>query len=123
MVGFAVLQGPLAHLKHITSPERLPFSGAYFGSLALTLYFAIARQAYLPTLICAIVQCAALVTYFLSNFPGGTTTLIFGARMATRGAGAVSGFLLCSRPTRLRADWPPFSCPVPPRLRSLPSPF
>jgi uncharacterized membrane protein len=87
---FAVLQGPLAHLKHITSAERLPFTGAYLGSLALTLYFAIGRQSYLPTLICALVQCAALVSYFLAYFPGGWQTLSFGARMATRGASSVS---------------------------------
>ena len=37
-------------LKHITSAERLPFSLAYFGSLALTLYFSIgvSRQLYSP---------------------------------------------------------------------------
>lgn len=28
-------------LKHIMSKERLPFSVAYFGSLGLTLYFAL----------------------------------------------------------------------------------
>ncbi len=28
-------------LKHIFSPERLPFSLTYFGSLALTIYFAV----------------------------------------------------------------------------------
>ncbi|KAL8291409.1 hypothetical protein RQP46_002387 [Phenoliferia psychrophenolica] len=87
MVGFAVLQGPLAHLKHILTAERLPFTGAYFGSLALTLYFALARRAYLPTLICAIIQCAALVSYFVAYFPGGWQTLSFGGRMAMRGAG------------------------------------
>jgi hypothetical protein len=38
---FALLQGPIAHIKHILSPERLPFSAAYFGSLGLTLFFAV----------------------------------------------------------------------------------
>ncbi|SCZ94637.1 BZ3500_MvSof-1268-A1-R1_Chr12-3g04013 [Microbotryum saponariae] len=89
MVGFAILQGPLAHLKHICNAERLPFTGAYFGSLFLTLYFAIGRQAYLPTLILAIVQCAALVSYFVAYFPGGMQTLQFGSRMALRGAGSL----------------------------------
>lgn len=59
MGGFAVLQGPWnrtffaasrnhllmdpppVDLKHIMSKERLPFSVAYFGSLGLTLYFAL----------------------------------------------------------------------------------
>ncbi|CAJ0905951.1 9592_t:CDS:1, partial [Entrophospora sp. SA101] len=38
---FALLHGPMAYLKHVTSRERLPFSIAYFGSLVATLYFAI----------------------------------------------------------------------------------
>lgn len=92
MVSFAILQGPLAHLKHILTPERLPFTGAYVGSLALTLYFAVARQSYLPTLICAIVQCGALISYFVAYFPGGWQTLSFGARMATRGASSVCSY-------------------------------
>lgn len=41
MLGFAILAGPIAHLKHITSKERLPFTAAWLGSLALTLFFAI----------------------------------------------------------------------------------
>jgi hypothetical protein len=47
MVGFAILQGPLAHLKHIFSTERLPFTAAYLGSLGFTLYFALAVR-FLP---------------------------------------------------------------------------
>lgn len=27
--------------RHLLSTERLPFTGAYFGSIALTLYFAL----------------------------------------------------------------------------------
>lgn len=41
MLGFAILSGPMAHLKHIVGKERLPFTAAYLGSLALTLYFAL----------------------------------------------------------------------------------
>ncbi|CAG8637482.1 12790_t:CDS:2, partial [Cetraspora pellucida] len=38
---FALLHGPLAHLQHIFSRERLPFTIAYLGSMVATLYFAI----------------------------------------------------------------------------------
>ena len=38
---FAVLIGPVNHIKHLCQRERLPFSAAYIGSLALTLYFAL----------------------------------------------------------------------------------
>jgi len=33
--------GPWTYAKHLTSGARLPFTAAYFGSIALTLYFAI----------------------------------------------------------------------------------
>ena len=38
---FSVLVGPINHIKHLVSKERLPFSAVYFSSLALTLYFAL----------------------------------------------------------------------------------
>jgi hypothetical protein len=38
---FAVLAGPINHLKHLMSPERLPFTVAYLGSLSLTIYFSV----------------------------------------------------------------------------------
>jgi Got1/Sft2-like family len=38
---FAALQGPVPYIKHLVSPTRLPFTAAYFGSLGLTLYFAV----------------------------------------------------------------------------------
>ncbi|GAA5899645.1 hypothetical protein JCM6882_001174 [Rhodosporidiobolus microsporus] len=89
MVGFAVLQGPLAHLKHIFTPDRLPFTLAYFGSLVATLFFALVKHSYLATLICGLIQLAALIFYFVSYFPGGFQTLQFGSRMALRGAGSL----------------------------------
>ncbi|KIJ30194.1 hypothetical protein M422DRAFT_234961 [Sphaerobolus stellatus SS14] len=41
MFGFAVLSGPITHLKHLFSKERLPFTFAYFGSLGFTIYFSV----------------------------------------------------------------------------------
>lgn len=38
---FSVLIGPINHIKHLVSKERLPFSAVYLGSLGLTLYFAL----------------------------------------------------------------------------------
>ncbi|GAA5948667.1 hypothetical protein JCM10213_004374, partial [Rhodosporidiobolus nylandii] len=69
MVGFAVLSGPLPHLRHIFSKDRLPFTAAYFGSLFLTLFFALVKHSYLATLLCGLIQLAALVSYFVSYFP------------------------------------------------------
>lgn len=42
---FAVLSGPINHLKHLAAPERLPFSAAYIGSLIATLYFSVVVRA------------------------------------------------------------------------------
>lgn len=38
---FAVLIGPINHIKHLLSKERLPFTVAYLASLGLTLYFSV----------------------------------------------------------------------------------
>ncbi|KAI0085601.1 SFT2-domain-containing protein [Irpex rosettiformis] len=89
MFGFAVLIGPLAHIKHLISRERLPFSVAYLSSLGLTLYFSLGAHSYLGSLICAIVQVIALLSYIVAYFPGGTQTLRFGGQMALRGAGSL----------------------------------
>lgn len=35
------LMGPFVYMRHLISGSRLPFTAAYFGSIALTLYFAI----------------------------------------------------------------------------------
>ncbi|KAH9929473.1 ER-to-golgi vesicle protein transport Sft2 [Fomitopsis serialis] len=92
MFGFSVLIGPINHLKHLVSKERLPFSCAYIGSLALTLYFSLGPHSYLGSLIGAIIQVVALVSYVLAYFPGGVTTLRFGGQMALRGAGNLLPF-------------------------------
>ncbi|KZS88761.1 SFT2-domain-containing protein [Sistotremastrum niveocremeum HHB9708] len=89
MFGFAVLVGPWNHIKHLLSKERLPFSAAYFASLGLTLYFSLGLKSYLGSLISAIVQVVALVSYVAAYFPGGTQTLRFGGALALRGAGSL----------------------------------
>jgi len=89
MFGFAVLVGPITHLKHLLSKERLPFSAAYIASLALTIYFSVSVKSYLGSLISAVVQVASLVAYVLAYFPGGITTLRFGSSMILRGASSI----------------------------------
>jgi len=89
MIGFGILSGPVAHLKHLFSKERIPFTGAYFGSLGLTLYFSLGAQSYMGTLVAAVVQVAALLAYFMAYFPGGMTTLRFAGSMGLRGASSL----------------------------------
>ncbi|KAG8883770.1 protein transport protein sft2, partial [Tulasnella sp. 331] len=92
MFGFAVLSGPINHLKHLAAPERLPFSVAYVGSLVATIYFSVGRTSYIGSIIGAIVQIIALITYIAAYFPGGTQTIRFGGQMLLRGAGSALPF-------------------------------
>ncbi|PKI83664.1 hypothetical protein MVES1_002461 [Malassezia vespertilionis] len=86
MVGFAVLSGPMAHFRHLTSPERLPFSIAYISSMIGTLYFALGPQWRLVTFLFAIIQIVALLFYLAAYFPGGVTTLRYAGTLFTRGS-------------------------------------
>jgi hypothetical protein len=104
--------GPIAYVRHLLSGPRLPFTAAYFGSIALTLYFAVGVRPPPPpsfvmdcmlidrkqlqksflTLFAAIFQLVALIWYLVSYFPMGSTGLQFMGRFGVqRVAGWVSG--------------------------------
>jgi len=87
LASFAVVMGPWAYVQHLASGPRLPFTGAYFGSLGLTMYFSIGLHSTFLTLISALIQIACLVWYLVSYFPMGSSGLrmatTFGARRAT----------------------------------------
>lgn len=62
------MMGPMAYVQHLLSGPRLPFTGAYLGSMALSLYFAIGvsqKKQYFPGRIFATVMCALLLTSIL----------------------------------------------------------
>ncbi|PLN76380.1 SFT2-domain-containing protein [Aspergillus taichungensis] len=80
LLSWAVLMGPLVYAKHLVSGSRLPFTAAYFGSIAMTLFFAIGLHSTFLTLISSIFQLAALVWYLVSYFPMGSTGLQFMGR-------------------------------------------
>ncbi|KAL8970208.1 MAG: hypothetical protein Q9197_003939 [Variospora fuerteventurae] len=75
--------GAMQYAQHLISGPRLPFTAAYFGSITLTLVFAIKLQNTILTLFSAIVQLVALVWYLVSYFPMGGTGLRFAARFGT----------------------------------------
>ncbi|KAL8936544.1 MAG: hypothetical protein Q9211_004133 [Gyalolechia sp. 1 TL-2023] len=83
LASWAVLMGPVQYAQHLISGPRLPFTAAYFGSIALTLIFAIKLQSTILTLLSSLVQLAALVWYLVSYFPMGGTGLRFAARFGT----------------------------------------
>lgn len=49
---FSVLIGPINHIKHLVSKDRLPFSIVYLASLGLTLYFALGVRSVSLSLRC-----------------------------------------------------------------------
>lgn len=80
LLSWAVLQGPITYAQHLISGPRLPFTAAYFGSIALTLYFSLGLRSTFLTFLAAIVQLVCLVWYLVSYFPMGSTGLRFAAR-------------------------------------------
>lgn len=86
LASFAAVMGPWVYVKHLASPPRLPFTAAYFGSIALTFYFSMGLHSTVLTLISAIIQIVCLLWYLVSYFPMGTSGLRlatnFGARQA-----------------------------------------
>ncbi|KAJ0424619.1 Got1/Sft2-like family-domain-containing protein [Aspergillus carlsbadensis] len=84
LLSWAVLMGPVIYAKHLVSGPRLPFTAAYFGSIALTLYFAIGLHSTFLTLISSIFQLAALLWYVVSYFPMGSSGLQFMGRFGAQ---------------------------------------
>lgn len=41
LASFAAVMGPMAYVQHLLSGPRLPFTGAYFGSIIMTFIFAL----------------------------------------------------------------------------------
>ncbi|KAI8369295.1 Got1/Sft2-like family-domain-containing protein [Radiomyces spectabilis] len=89
LVSIAMLRGPMAHLKHMMSIERAPFTITYLGTMALTLYFSLGPHNYILTILFAIIQLIALVWYFGSYIPGGVATLRYGTAYIGRRAASV----------------------------------
>lgn len=84
----AILRGPRALGAAVLEPARLPFTGAYVASLALTLYATVIASSYLLVLLSVFVQVCALA-YFASSFvPGGTAGMNSVSRFALSAAHA-----------------------------------
>ena len=74
---FSFLWGPWAHLTHMLSLQRIPFTIAYVSTLLLTLYAAVGLHSTPLTLLFGILQLLALLWYTCSYVPGGTSGLLF----------------------------------------------
>ncbi|KAF2003338.1 SFT2-domain-containing protein [Amniculicola lignicola CBS 123094] len=80
LASWSVLMGPMQYVQHLMSGPRLPFTAAYFGSIALTLYFSLGLHSTILTFIAVIGQLIALLWFTVSYFPMGSTGLRFAAR-------------------------------------------
>lgn len=93
LMSFSALWGPVNHLKHLFSGDRLLFSLVYFLTIAATLYFSMWQRSFFMTILCALVQILAMAWYIISYIPGGQTGLKFFYRIfysfTTRTASAV----------------------------------
>ena len=83
---FNFLWGFVAHLKHLFSKERFPFTSVYFTSLFLTIYFALGLRSTVLTIVSSVFQVVALMWYIISYLPGGQKGLSFFSRIFYRTA-------------------------------------
>jgi hypothetical protein len=76
LAAFAALRGGAREqLAHLLAPERRPLTACYVGSLALTLYAALAGRSYVLVVCAAALQLGALGYYAASYIPGGPRAL------------------------------------------------
>ncbi|KAE8748850.1 hypothetical protein FOCC_FOCC004444 [Frankliniella occidentalis] len=80
---FSFLWGPMSHLRHLFSRERMMFTVSYFGTLFATLYFALFAQSTPLTVLCAVLQIIALLFFLMSSIPGGRTGISFFTKLFT----------------------------------------
>ncbi|KIW31975.1 uncharacterized protein PV07_03561 [Cladophialophora immunda] len=83
LASWAFLMGPVQYATHLLSGARLPFTAAYFGSIIMTIYFAVGLHSTILTLFSSIVQLVALVWYLVSYFPMGGSGLRLAARFGS----------------------------------------
>ncbi|KAF8974979.1 protein transport protein sft2 [Entomortierella lignicola] len=74
MTSFALLRGPMAHIKALITRERLPFTVAYLGSMVFTLYASLIANSFILTIIGTIIEILALIYYFTSYSPFSART-------------------------------------------------
>ncbi|KAK7206427.1 SFT2 domain protein [Myxozyma melibiosi] len=90
VISFGCLQGPVNYTLHLVSPNRLPFTVIYFGSIILTLVFSLGMHSKILTVIACVAQILAALWYTVSYFPLGTQGLRFASRLGLR---QVNGWL------------------------------
>lgn len=88
IASWAFLMGPYQYATHLMSGPRLPFTAAYFGSIVMTIYFAVGVS--LDTAL-FVVQNAMLTVADLASLHSSDTDFV---HCTTRRVGLVSSQLL-----------------------------
>ncbi|XP_046752809.1 protein transport protein sft2 [Diprion similis] len=81
LMSFCFLWGPMNYLRSLFTAERRCFTISYFTTLIGTLYCALHLQSTPFTVLCAVMQLIAMLSFLVSHIPGGTTGLMFFTRM------------------------------------------
>ncbi|OZJ05407.1 hypothetical protein BZG36_01987 [Bifiguratus adelaidae] len=89
LISVFLLNGPYNQLMHMISRQRIPFTIAYVGSMAFTLWASIGLRNYVLTIISSVLQLLALLWYFASYIPGGVATLRYGGWIIGRQASSL----------------------------------
>ena len=71
MSAFIVLQGFSQWASEVFKRDRLPFTLAYFGSIAGTLFSTLYLRSYIAIVVFTAIQISALGWYFATFVPGG----------------------------------------------------
>jgi len=74
MSSFAILKGPVEHLKSMLAWDRIHFTVVYLGSMMATLYLTFTvggAQGYVLVLGASALQLVSLLWYLVTFLPGG----------------------------------------------------
>mmetsp|Transcript_9693 Transcript_9693/g.13459 ORF Transcript_9693/g.13459 Transcript_9693/m.13459 type:complete len:243 (-) Transcript_9693:629-1357(-) len=77
MTSFAALRGTKAHLQMLFETRRIPFTFAYFFTMALTLYASVVQRSFIFTVLWSLTQFTTLLYYLGSFIPGGSKGVRF----------------------------------------------
>merc|ERR1712216_553385 len=79
--GLCSLKGTADFTAHCLSTDSRPLTAAHVGSMAGTLWACLWHRSALLTMVFVVVQICALIWFFVSYIPGGTTVLQFISNM------------------------------------------
>lgn len=92
VVAFAILNGPVAYLKHMVSKDRIYFSAFFLVTVFTTIYFSVVVKSTLLTVISGFCELIAVIYYTVSYFPFGAQTLSMITSTGGRQAISLMGF-------------------------------